>query len=166
MAVLDELDKVDQSSRYDPLGALYGLLEPRSARSFTDLSIRDFSIDASHVNWIATANSVEPIPAPIRSRLTVLQISAPTADQLERIAQSIYARLRAEASWGNAFPAKLDAEVLKGLGALSPRALALTLRRALGAAARAGRQQINVGDLPRISSSASRGIGFMADIAT
>lgn len=162
--VLDELDKVDQDMRYDPMGPLYSLLEPRSAQSFTDQSIRDFSVDASHVNWIATANSVEPIPAPIRSRLTVLQVSAPTAGQLECIAQSIYGRLRAQASWGEAFEARLEAEVLTRLGELSPRALAISLRRALGAAARAGRQQITADDLPRTPSSTSRGIGFMADI--
>ena len=35
--VLDELDKTDQQRQYDPLAALYTLLEPRSARDFIDL---------------------------------------------------------------------------------------------------------------------------------
>jgi ATP-dependent Lon protease len=164
--VLDELDKVDQSDRYNPLGPLYGLLEPRSARSFTDQSIRDFSIDASHLNWIATSNAVEPIPVPIRSRLTVLHVSPPTADQLEHIARSIYGRLRAEASWGAAFEDQLGSEVLQALRTLSPRTLALALRRALGAAARADRTHIAVEDLPSASQPTSRGMGFMADITT
>lgn len=69
VVVLDELDKTNQARQYDPLAALYTLLEPRSARSFIDLSIRDFAIDASHVNWIATANSLDSIPSPLLSRL-------------------------------------------------------------------------------------------------
>ena len=100
VVVLDELDKTEQVRQYDPLAALYTLLERRSARSFTDLSIRDFAIDASHINWIATANSVDGIPSPLLSRLTVLHVHAPTPDQVARIAQNIYGRMRAEATFG------------------------------------------------------------------
>lgn len=160
--VLDEIDKADQAKQYDPLAALYTLLEPRSARKFTDLSIRDFSIDASHVNWIATANSLNTIPGPILSRVTVLQVHAPSVEQVARIAQSIYGRLRAEASWGSVFEPILDGDVLRRLRALHPRGLALALRRALGSAARAARTQITVDDLPVKLISARRGIGFTA----
>lgn len=162
VVVLDELDKTEQARQYDPLAALYSLLEPRSARTFTDLSIRDFSIDASHVNWIATANRVDSIPAPILSRLTVLQVQAPTPEQVVRIAQAIYGRMRAEASWGSAFDAHLDADVTCKLQALPPRILTLVLRRALGCAARAGRGHISVQDLPVKLTSTRRGIGFTA----
>ena len=99
--VLDELDKTDQQRQYDPLAALYTLLEPRSARDFIDLSIRDFSIDASHVNWIATANSIEGIPAPLLSRMTVLHVLALTPEQVAHIARQIYGRMRAESPWGH-----------------------------------------------------------------
>ena len=127
VVVLDELDKTEQVRQYDPLAALYTLLEPRSARSFTDLSIRDFTIDASHVNWIATANSEDGIPSPLLSRLTVLHVQAPTPDQIARIAQNIYGRMRAEASWGSAFVPSLDGAVLEKLKHLPPRSLGLQL---------------------------------------
>jgi ATP-dependent Lon protease len=162
IVVLDELDKVDQQKPYDPMAPLYTLLEPRSARSFMDLSIRDFTIDASHVNWIATANNLEAIPAPLLSRMTVMEIKPPTNDQTEQIAKSIYGRLRAEASWGKAFDAGLDQQVLVALREQPPRTLALVIRRALGAAARGGRHRIEVHDLPVTLPSASRGIGFLA----
>ena len=162
VVVLDEIDKADQAKQYDPLAALYTLLEPRSARKFTDLSIRDFSIDASHVNWIATANSLNTIPGPILSRVTVLQVHAPSAEQVARIAQTIYGRLRAEASWGSVFAPVLEGDVLRRLRALHPRGLALALRRALGSAARAARTQITVDDLPVNLTSARCGMGFTA----
>lgn len=150
--------------QYDPLAALYTLLERRSARSFTDLSIRDFAIDASHINWIATANSVNGIPSPLLSRLTVLHVHAPTPDQVARIAQNIYGRMRAEATWGSAFVPRLDEAVLAKLKYLPPRSLGLVLRRALGHAARDQRDHITPTDLQLISDGGKRGIGFTADL--
>lgn len=165
VVVLDELDKTEQARQYDPLAALYTLLEPRSARAFTDLSIRDFTIDASHVNWIATANSVDTIPAPILSRLTVLHVQSPSPEQMARIAQNIYGRMRAEASWGGAFDAHLSEDVLRKLQALPPRSLGLVLRRALGSAARAERGALTVADLPTPLATERRRIGFTATMS-
>lgn len=160
--VLDELDKTDQQRQYDPLAALYTLLEPRSARDFIDLSIRDFAINASHVNWVATANSTEGIPAPLLSRMTVLQMQAPTPEQVAHIAQQIYGRMRAESSWGSAFAPKLDELVVDKLKNLPPRALGLVLKRALGRAAREEQDHIRVIDLPDMSSPSRKPMGFMA----
>lgn len=165
IVVLDELDKVGRQGSYDPLASLYGLLEPRTARNFIDLSIREFEIDASHINWIATANSIEPIPEPIRSRMTVLNIPSPSIIQLTHIAQQIYVRLRAAASWGNEFPCQLDPAVAEKLSTQSPRSLRISLQRALGVAARQGRRAILLGDiLPIKEISAQRSIGFLAEI--
>lgn len=164
VAVLDELDKAGSGEpQYDPLAALYTLLEPGSARAFIDLSVRDFAIDASHTNWIATANDLEVIPGPLRSRLTVLHIQPPTVEQVSTIAQNIYSRLRDESSWGDAFVERLDAEVLARLQMLSPRSLRLVLHRAFGAAARAGRRIVQVQDITLPEGSIRRGVGFVSD---
>jgi len=160
--VLDELDKTDQQRQYDPLAALYTLLEPRSARDFIDLSIRDFAIDASHVNWIATANSTKGIPAPLLSRMTVLEVQAPTAEQVAHIAQQIYGRMRAESPWGPVFAPTLDEQVVRQLKGLPPRSVGLALKRALGRAAREERDHILVSDLPALSSATRKPMGFMA----
>jgi ATP-dependent Lon protease len=163
IAVLDEVDKAELGHKpYDPLAALYALLEPRSARTFIDLSIRDFSIDASHVNWLATANEVDTLPAPLLSRLTVLQIPAPTPAQVKQIARTIYGRLRAEANWGASFVEALDEAVADRLSRLPPRVLGLTLRRAFGAAARAGRACMRVEDVALPAMPRPRAIGFLA----
>ena len=162
VVVLDELDKASNGRpQYDPLAALYTLLEPRSARDFIDLSIRDFSIDASHVNWIATANELEAIPGPLRSRLTVLHIQPPRPEQVRSIAQSIYNRLRDEASWGNAFAERLDDDVLSRLQALPPRSV--RLQRALGSAAREGRGRVQVQDIRSTIEVSRRAVGFVGE---
>lgn len=165
VVVLDELDKAGQhrQTQHDPLAALYTLLEPRSARTFTDLSIRDFSIDASHVNWIATANQLEWIPEPILSRLTVLHIQPPTPSQISTIAQGMYARFRQEASWGYAFAEHLDEPVLAKIKNFTPRSVALVLRRALGAAARDGRVTLQAADITAPQKTHRRGIGFTVE---
>ncbi|AVZ38079.1 ATPase [Pseudomonas aeruginosa] len=164
VVVLDELDKASNGRpQYDPLAALYTLLEPRSARDFIDLSIRDFSIDASHVNWIATANELVAIPGPLRSRLTVLHIQPPRPEQVRSIAQSIYNRLRDESSWGTAFAERLDDDVLSRLQALPPRSVRLVLQRALGSAARDGRGLVQVQDIRPLVEISRRGVGFVSE---
>ncbi len=161
IAMLDEIDKVGQDTRFNPLAPLYGLLEPRTAREFTDLSIRDFSIDASHVNWIATANALEPIPKPILTRMTVFEIPQPTRVQIAQISGQIYSRLLREAPWGHAFQEGLAPALAERLAEQSPRCIALALRRALGSAARAGRCELQVSDLLLVEPPTGRGVGFM-----
>ena len=61
VVVLDEIDKSGGDHRYDPMGALYTLLERDTAASFKDEFI-DVDMDASHILWIATANDDSAIP--------------------------------------------------------------------------------------------------------
>ena len=55
IVVLDEVDKAGGDSRYDPMGALYGLLEKETARHFKDEFV-EIDMDASHILWVSTAN--------------------------------------------------------------------------------------------------------------
>jgi ATP-dependent Lon protease len=74
--VVDEIDKARGEHAYDPLGALYSLLEHDTARSFTD-EFAEVAIDASQVIWVATANDERGIPDPILNRMNVFD--RPTA---------------------------------------------------------------------------------------
>lgn len=62
MIVVDEIDKAAGDAQYDPLGALYSLLEHDTAGNFTD-EFADVPIDASQVIWIT--NDPGSIPDPI-----------------------------------------------------------------------------------------------------
>ena len=113
------------------------------------------------MNWIATANSADNIPAPLLSRMTVIHVQVPTPEQVARIAQAIYGRMRAEARWGEAFAPRLDVAVVDQLRGLPPRQLGQVLRRALGRAARHERDHVTIQDLPQVVWPGARGIGFI-----
>ena len=68
--VVDEIDKASADAQYDPLGALYGLLEHDTAHAFMD-EFAEVAIDASQVIWIMTANDERCIPEPILNRMNV-----------------------------------------------------------------------------------------------
>ena len=85
VVVLDEVDKAGGDARYDPMGALYTLLERDTAVHFKDEFI-DVGMDASHILWIATANDESCIPDPILNRMNVYAIERPDADGARRIA--------------------------------------------------------------------------------
>lgn len=164
LMVLDEIDKVSADQRFNPLAPLYTLLEPSSAKQFSDLAIKDLAIDASHINWIATANSAQDLPSPILSRFTVLHIPNPTAEQTQHIAQTIYQKLCTESSWGKFFAPELTNDVTQALNQHPPRTLKMMLKRALGIAAREGRPNILAGDINTTADVKVQGIGFMAQI--
>ena len=72
--VVDEIDKAGGEHAYDPLGALYSLLEHDTAGHFTD-EFAEVAIDASQVIWVATANDARGIPDPILNRMNVYELS-------------------------------------------------------------------------------------------
>ncbi len=164
LIVLDEIDKVSADQRFNPLAPLYTLLEPSSAKQFSDLAIKDLAIDASHINWIATANTTKDLPSPILSRFTVLHIPNPNVEQTQHIAQAIYQKLCAESPWGKYFVAELTSDVTHALSQIPPRTLKMILKRALGIAAREGRPIILTEDINATADTKVQGIGFMAHI--
>lgn len=160
--VLDELDKVTGDARYDPFAPLYTLLEPSSARNFADLSINDFSINASHLNWIATANDLSSIPFPLQTRFTIVAISKPTEQQAAKIIMSIYTRLLSDSTWGGYFNSGLHNEVIDKLLIFPPRVAKSILIRALGSAIRNKRHGIECEDLVLPKMARQSGMGFLA----
>lgn len=87
LVFLDEIDKSSTDGRYDVLGPLYILLEPSSAKEFSDQCYQ-LPLDASHVMYIAACNTSERIPAPLRTRFREFQISI-TREQSLTIARKI-----------------------------------------------------------------------------
>jgi len=83
--VLDEIDKVSRSQRGDPTAALLEILDPEQNSSFRDYYL-NFNIDLSDVIFIATANDVGRIPAPLRDRMEFITISSYTPQEKFEIA--------------------------------------------------------------------------------
>ncbi|WP_043699753.1 AAA family ATPase [Tepidimonas taiwanensis] len=156
--VVDEIDKASDA-QYDPLGALYGLLEPQTAQRFVD-EFAEVPIDASQVIWITTANDERGIPEPILNRMNVFEIAPPTRDEARRIARQLYQRLRAAHDWGRLFDEEPADDVLDRLSTLAPREMRRALMTGFGNARLAKRERIEVQDLPAASGGKTR-IGFV-----
>ncbi len=157
--VVDEIDKANCDAQYDPLGALYGLLEHDTAGCFVD-EFAEVPIDASQVLWITTANDARGIPDPILNRMNVFEVPAPTEEQARHIAFLLYQSIRKGHDWGSRFDEEPGAAVLDRLAALAPREMRRALMVAFGNARLDGRGALQCEDLPRGAAARGR-IGFM-----
>jgi ATP-dependent Lon protease len=156
--VVDEIDKASGDGQYDPLGALYELLEVETATRFIDEFV-EVPIDASGALWLATANDTARIPDPLLSRLAVYEIDAPDSDGAKRIAGAIYREIRVSHDWGRQFPEALSAAALERLAALPPREMRRSMHAAFGAAKLAGRGEVAADDIQDPRARKQR-IGF------
>jgi ATP-dependent Lon protease len=85
VVVLDEIDKVAKTGRGDPTAALLEILDPEQNKEFRDYYL-NFNLDLSKVIFIATANDVGTIPAPLRDRMEFISISSYTPQEKYEIA--------------------------------------------------------------------------------
>jgi len=156
---VDEIDKATGDSQYDPLGALYALLEHDTAQTFID-EFAEIPINAGHVIWIATANDERSIPEPILNRMNVYEIPPPDREGARRIAQSIYDEIRSAHAWGQRFAAELSDSTLDALTRASPREMRRAILNGFGAARIDGRDQIAADDIRLDHGTRRKPIGF------
>ena len=85
LILIDELEKAATRTDYGRLwDCLLGLLESETSSRYPDPALQ-IPVDLSHVNYVATANSLEPLPMPLRDRFRIVMLPMPTTDDLDAL---------------------------------------------------------------------------------
>lgn len=164
VVIVDEVDKVVSNMKFNPLAGLYSLLEEKTAQKFEDQSIKGLYLDASHVNWILTANDTSNIPEPILSRTLVIKVEKPNLEQATEIVKSEYKRLITSYSWGASFGEIISETAAMKIAVHEPRKFSSLIKVALGAAAKKNRFEITPDDVPDLKTSGTTSqIGFLVN---
>ncbi|MBQ7225265.1 MAG: endopeptidase La [Clostridia bacterium] len=87
LMVLDEIDKMTSDSRGDPASAMLEVLDSEQNKSFRDHFV-EMEIDLSRCMFIATANTLEGIPAPLIDRMEIIELSSYTKTEKFHIAKN------------------------------------------------------------------------------
>ncbi|MCA6098170.1 AAA family ATPase [Bradyrhizobium australafricanum] len=96
IAAVDEIDKASANPRNGALfSVLLAHLDRETASRFRDASL-DAELDLSWVSHLATANSVDPLPAPLRDRYRIIRVPVPTLQHMPALAASVMRDLAAD----------------------------------------------------------------------
>jgi hypothetical protein len=140
--LLDEIDKIQDTGRNHPVEpVLLELLEPRQNTHFHDEYL-DIGLNLSpFASFIATANRLSTVSAPLRSRLRVIEVPLPTRAQMPAVTRSLDRLLRdARPALRKLFTPLGDA-VMAQLEAIAPRELRQVLLECYSQALKRGDPQ-------------------------
>jgi hypothetical protein len=164
LLMLDEIDKLQEGSRTFPIEpVLLELLEPEQNRHFEDEFLGVPMNLEPLLSVMATANGLDTISEPMKSRLTIVEVGYPTRSQMPAVLRSVDRELREERPGLRSIFRALPDDVIAELGAGSLREARGNLLRAYGRALERnarGKRQLTVEDVV-----AARPKAPMADVS-
>ena len=154
--MLDEVDKVGADWRGDPSSALLEVLDPEQNYNFRD-NYLDLAFDLSRVMFIATANSLEPIPPALRDRMEILELSGYTEEQKLHIARNYLLSKQLEANGLKPDELEVDDDTLRRIARDYTREAGVrNLEREIGSLCRKVARQISEGKATPIHVTADQ----------
>ena len=150
--ILDEVDKLMASYSGDPASALLEVLDPEQNNSFSDHYL-EIPYDLSDVFFIATANDLRGIPAPLRDRMEIITIGSYTSHEKYHIAKNHLIETVLEEHGLNNDQLQITDEALKNIIEKYTREAGVRqLKQQLSAVARVASEKIVVDkvDLPYV----------------
>jgi ATP-dependent Lon protease len=149
--MLDEIDKVGSDFRGDPTSALLEVLDPEQNDTFMD-NYLELEYDLSKVMFIATANSLDTIPAPLRDRMEIINISGYTQEEKIEIAKKYLIPKQIEENGLNKKQFKISNKAIeKIIDEYTRESGVRGLERQIGAVCRNVAAQIASGDIEKMS---------------
>ena len=154
--MLDEIDKVGADFRGDPAAALLEVLDPSQNHTFTDHYL-DVPFDLSRVLFIATANTMDPVPGPLRDRMEVIEIPGYTNSEKLDIARTYLVPRQLDANGISAKKVKFQDQALQWIiEGYTREAGVRNLERQIGSIARSIAADIVEGKTDRITITRDR----------
>jgi ATP-dependent Lon protease len=144
--LLDEVDKVGADWRGDPSAALLEVLDPAQNHSFRDHYL-DVEVDLSEVVFIATANLVDTIPAPLLDRMETIAFDGYTTAEKLAIARGYLLPRQLKRNGLESEEVEADEEILRSvISEYTREAGVRQLERELGKLLRGAATRIAAGD--------------------
>ena len=161
LIMLDEIDKMAGHYMAPMEPVMLSLLEKESSASFIDEALL-LRINCKHILWIGTANDIEKLSEPMRSRFNIVNVQSPSKEHVPNVLRSIYRKILQGNPWGHKFSKDLDVKVIERLSTYSPREASNLMLLALGRAAVSGNAAINANDIPmRDTGDQKMRMGFL-----
>lgn len=158
--ILDEIDKINKGT-YSPEHSLLQVFEEHTAKEFKD-EFCPIKLDISQLIWLATANEISKISAPMLSRFNTYNIKMPTFSERKILAGNIYKYLLSTKTWGHVFSSDISDVVLDKIceSDSSIRTMKKDLLSACGQAAKKGRTVLHMEDFSKSTGANKMAIGF------
>ncbi len=152
--LLDEIDKMSSDYKGDPASAMLEVLDPEQNANFSDHYLEE-PYDLSQVMFITTANYLENVPAPLRDRMEIVELSSYTEQEKFEIAKRhlIRKQLKAHGLKASQFSVSDDA-VLKIIQYYTREAGVRQLNRYIGALIRKAIKKILLEKVDRVDVTA------------
>jgi ATP-dependent Lon protease len=112
--MLDEVDKLSASHQGDPFSALLEVLDPEQNDTFRD-NYLGVPFDLSKVLFIATANVLDSIPAPLRDRMEIIELTGYTEEEKLQIARRYLLTRQLQATGLSPEQVKVSDDALRSL---------------------------------------------------
>jgi len=152
--MLDEVDKVSASYQGDPSSALLEVLDPEQNATFRDNYLA-VPFDLSKVLFIATANVLDAIPAPLRDRMEIIELSGYTEDEKLAIARTYLLKRQLAANGLQPGQVEVSDEALRLIARQYTREAGVrSLERQIGSVLRHAAVTIASGEAERVTIGA------------
>jgi ATP-dependent Lon protease len=153
--MLDEVDKLSASYQGDPFSALLEVLDPEQNNTFRD-NYLGVPFDLSKVLFIGTANVLDSIPAPLRDRMEIIELTGYTEEEKLQIARRYLLKRQLQANGLTAEQVQISDEALRRVIADYTREAGVrNLERQIGGLLRNSAVTIASGDARSVSIDAA-----------